>query len=100
MDYCFMKCGDTSKNVPYKIIKEYDNFALCELVRYPSYYGMSRPYRECIQRQDMTRLRTAEQVISWVENGKDYRDTQIAAEQGNEWARGIIKEWKEVKKKL
>lgn len=100
MEYYFMRCGDTTKNVPFKVIEEHEHFVDLELVRYPSYYGMSRPYRESAMRHDLIRPRTADDVIRWVENSKDYKDTVNMASTGNQWAQGILREWKEIKRGL
>ena len=98
--YYFMKCGDTTKNVPFRVIVEGEFFIELELISYPSCYGMSKPYRECAHKQDLTQPKTAEQIIKWVENNKDFKDTASLAAKGNPWAVKIISEWKEVKRRL
>ena len=98
--YYFLKCGDTTKEIPFEVVERYEHHTLLRSVIYPSRFGMSRPYYESALPHEMAIPRSASDVIRWVENSVDYKRYLLGASKDDEGCKTILKEWAEVKRGL
>ena len=98
--YYLLEFGDKQKRIPFKIIGRNEHHIEMQSMKYPSAYGMSRPFRMSAHPMDLTQPLDRKGLIRWVENREAFAETVLAAHRGFQREKDILKEWDKIKSKL